>query len=274
MVTTRSQDKMTFADSIRAKGFSLADCKFVKLNALFPIMLSLAHATVALWCGSGLAGSVVSAIPVADGKVVRSVRNYCRTNEFVSRPRSRRGSGAANIIIYKRNQCTGPALHDLRPTRLRDPPVHRRPRGPGRARAQRLPKPDRPRGQGAGRHRRIGLPGLGLDRARPVVAVQHVGISHPRRLLLLRRRRGEAHAFPLLRARGAPPRLPPRLPAALRAGRRPRPHASLAHGPLRRGPCGIQINARRVGPRIDSTQATIMVAACALYPETMQPLFA
>ena len=26
MVTTRSQDKTTFADSIRAKGFSLADC--------------------------------------------------------------------------------------------------------------------------------------------------------------------------------------------------------------------------------------------------------
>ena len=41
MVTTRSKDKMTFADSIRAKGFSLADCKFVKLNALFPIMLGL-----------------------------------------------------------------------------------------------------------------------------------------------------------------------------------------------------------------------------------------
>ena len=69
MVTTRSQDKMTFADKIRAKGFSLADCKFFKLNALFPIMLGLAHATVALWCGSGLAGSVVSAIPVADEKV-------------------------------------------------------------------------------------------------------------------------------------------------------------------------------------------------------------
>ena len=30
---------MTFADKIRAKGFSLADCKFFKLNALFPIML-------------------------------------------------------------------------------------------------------------------------------------------------------------------------------------------------------------------------------------------
>ncbi len=43
MVTTRSQDKMTFADKIRAKGFSLADCKFVKLNALFPIMLGLAQ---------------------------------------------------------------------------------------------------------------------------------------------------------------------------------------------------------------------------------------
>ena len=61
MVTTRSQDKMTFADKIRAKGFSLADCKFFKLNALFPIMLGLAHATVALWCGSGLAAAVVGA---------------------------------------------------------------------------------------------------------------------------------------------------------------------------------------------------------------------
>ena len=69
MVTTRSKDKMTFADSIRAKGFSLADCKFVKLNALFPIMLGLAHATVALWCGSGLAAAVVAAVPVADGKL-------------------------------------------------------------------------------------------------------------------------------------------------------------------------------------------------------------
>ena len=39
---------MTFADKIRAQGFSLADCKFFKLNALFPIMLGLAHATVAL----------------------------------------------------------------------------------------------------------------------------------------------------------------------------------------------------------------------------------
>ena len=33
MVTTRSQDKTTFADAIRAKGFSLADCKFLKLYA-------------------------------------------------------------------------------------------------------------------------------------------------------------------------------------------------------------------------------------------------
>ena len=62
MVTTRSQDKMTFADKIRAQGFSLADCKFFKLNALFPIMLGLAHATVALWCGSGLAAAVVGAL--------------------------------------------------------------------------------------------------------------------------------------------------------------------------------------------------------------------
>ena len=69
MVTTRSQDKMTFADKIRAKGFSLADCKFFKLNALFPIMLGLAHATTALWCGSGLAAAVVAAIPIESEKV-------------------------------------------------------------------------------------------------------------------------------------------------------------------------------------------------------------
>ena len=88
MVTTRSQDKMTFADKIRAKGFSLADCKFVKLNALFPIMLGVAHATVALWCGSGLAGSVVSAIPVADEKVARGARKLIigrRPNSFPAR---------------------------------------------------------------------------------------------------------------------------------------------------------------------------------------------
>ena len=88
MVTTRSQDKMTFADKIRAKGFSLADCKFFKLNALFPIMLALAHATVALWCGSGLAAAVVGAIPVADEKVVaRCEKINNRTSpELVSRP--------------------------------------------------------------------------------------------------------------------------------------------------------------------------------------------
>ena len=63
MVTTRSQDKMTFADKIRAQGFSLADCKFLKLNALFPIMLGLAHATCALWCGSGLAAAVAMPVP-------------------------------------------------------------------------------------------------------------------------------------------------------------------------------------------------------------------
>ena len=62
-------DKITFAEFIRAKGFSLADCKFFKLNALFPIMLGLAHATVALWCGSGLAAAVVAAVPVDDAKV-------------------------------------------------------------------------------------------------------------------------------------------------------------------------------------------------------------
>ena len=70
MVTTRSQDKMSVADKLRAQGFSLADCKFLKLNALFPVMLGLAHATCALWCGSGLAAAVVGAIPVADEKVV------------------------------------------------------------------------------------------------------------------------------------------------------------------------------------------------------------
>ena len=49
MVTTRSQDKMTFADKIRAKGFSLADCKFFKLNALFPIMLDVDLVRTQVW---------------------------------------------------------------------------------------------------------------------------------------------------------------------------------------------------------------------------------
>ena len=97
MVTTRSQDKMTFADKIRAQGFSLADCKFLKLNALFPIMLGLAHATCALWCGSGLAGSVVSAIPVADEKV-SARREKLSSHELVLRPRTAVPS-AANIYI-------------------------------------------------------------------------------------------------------------------------------------------------------------------------------
>ena len=88
MVTTRSQDKMSFADSIRAKGFSLEDCKFLKLNALFPIMLGLAHATCALWCGSGLAAAVVGAIPVDDAKVARGARKLIigrRPNSFPAR---------------------------------------------------------------------------------------------------------------------------------------------------------------------------------------------
>ena len=49
MVTTRSQDKMSFADKIRAKGFSLADCKFFKLNALFPIMLDVDLVRTQVW---------------------------------------------------------------------------------------------------------------------------------------------------------------------------------------------------------------------------------
>ena len=85
MVTTRSQDKMTFADKIRAKGFSLADCKFFKLNALFPIMLGLAHATTALWCGSGLAAAVVGAIPVADTRSRSSPSSSCPSTPSSSR---------------------------------------------------------------------------------------------------------------------------------------------------------------------------------------------
>ena len=43
MVTTRSQDKMTFADKIRAKGFSLADCKFFILvcRLVYPLPYAL-----------------------------------------------------------------------------------------------------------------------------------------------------------------------------------------------------------------------------------------
>ena len=87
MVTTRSQDKTSVADKLRAQGFSLADCKFLKLNALFPVMLGLAHATCALWCGSGLAGSVVSAIPVADEKVSARCEKIIgrRTSSFPAR---------------------------------------------------------------------------------------------------------------------------------------------------------------------------------------------
>ena len=98
MVTTRSPDKMTFADKIRAKGFSLADCKFFKLNALFPIMLGLAHATVALWCGSGLAGSVVSAVPVADEKVSAQ-------REKLSSHESRTSSFPARGPVEARERC-------------------------------------------------------------------------------------------------------------------------------------------------------------------------
>ena len=88
MVTTRSQDKTSVADKLRAQGFSLADCKFLKLNALFPVMLGLAHATCALWCGSGLAAAVVGAIPVADEKVARGARKLIigrRPNSFPAR---------------------------------------------------------------------------------------------------------------------------------------------------------------------------------------------
>ena len=88
MVTTRSQDKMSVAEKLRAQGFSLADCKFLKLNALFPVMLGLAHATCALWCGSGLAAAVVGAVPVADEKVARGARKLIigrRPNSFPAR---------------------------------------------------------------------------------------------------------------------------------------------------------------------------------------------
>ena len=88
MVTTRSQDKTSVADKLRAQGFSLADCKFLKLNALFPVMLGLAHATCALWCGSGLAAAVVGAVPVADEKVARGARKLIigrRPNSFPAR---------------------------------------------------------------------------------------------------------------------------------------------------------------------------------------------
>ena len=89
MVTTRSQDKTSVADKLRAQGFSLADCKFIKLNALFPVMLGLAHATCALWCGSGLAAAVVGAIPVADAKVTRGARKLIIVRRPISFPARR-----------------------------------------------------------------------------------------------------------------------------------------------------------------------------------------
>ena len=158
MVTTRSQDKMTFADKIRAQGFSLADCKFIKLNALFPIMLSLAHATVALWCGSGLAAAVVGGIPVADEKVplftIMFIPVYAILLSIIAleglAALAPNGSPTASTAFrLYRDICS--QIEESIPLRL--------------------PVPDRPRGQGARRHRGARLPRLGLDRASPVVAV-------------------------------------------------------------------------------------------------------
>ena len=46
-----------------------AQCGFLKLNAIFPVMLGLAHATVAFWCKSDVSASVVAAMPGDEAKV-------------------------------------------------------------------------------------------------------------------------------------------------------------------------------------------------------------
>ena len=60
---------MGIGDAFRGVGLSLADCGFMKLNALFPIMLGLAHAAVAGFCKSEAAASYVAAMPVEAAKV-------------------------------------------------------------------------------------------------------------------------------------------------------------------------------------------------------------
>ena len=186
MVTTRSQDKMTFADSIRAKGFSLADCKFVKLNALFPIMLGLAHATVALWCGSGLAAAVVAAVPIADEKVPLFTIFVLPVYAIL-----------LSIVALEGLAALAPNGYQSQ--------IGRAAKAPGAI--------------------EIRLSGLGLDGSPSPRSTTRGNLpSSPS--AASSSRRGET-ACPLLRARGAPPRLPPRLPAALRARRRPRPHRRL-----------------------------------------------
>mmetsp|Transcript_10885 Transcript_10885/g.33576 ORF Transcript_10885/g.33576 Transcript_10885/m.33576 type:complete len:204 (+) Transcript_10885:113-724(+) len=60
---------MGLAEIFRSKGLSMANCGFLKLNAIFPVMLGLAHATVAFWCKSDVSASVVAAMPGDEAKV-------------------------------------------------------------------------------------------------------------------------------------------------------------------------------------------------------------
>jgi len=55
---------MGLGELFRDNGLSLADIGFVKLNVLFPVMLALAHASVAAWVGSGAAAAAVGMMPV------------------------------------------------------------------------------------------------------------------------------------------------------------------------------------------------------------------
>ena len=60
---------MGIGDAFRAAGLSFADCGFLKLNAFFPVMLGLAHASVAGFCKGDVGAAAVASMPVPAAKV-------------------------------------------------------------------------------------------------------------------------------------------------------------------------------------------------------------
>mmetsp|Transcript_3037 Transcript_3037/g.10147 ORF Transcript_3037/g.10147 Transcript_3037/m.10147 type:complete len:210 (+) Transcript_3037:140-769(+) len=60
---------MGIGDLFRAAGLSLADTSFLKLNALFPLMLGGAHMAVVSWVKCPASVVVVEALPVSADKV-------------------------------------------------------------------------------------------------------------------------------------------------------------------------------------------------------------
>ncbi|KAH8074739.1 MAPEG-like protein [Aureococcus anophagefferens] len=83
---------MGIGDAFRAAGLSFADCGFLKLNAFFPVMLGLAHASVAGFCKGDVGAAAVAAMPVPAAKVPRSA---VAPNGYESqRSRSQKAPGA------------------------------------------------------------------------------------------------------------------------------------------------------------------------------------